>query len=172
MPLSPGVRVGPYEILSPIGRGGMGEVWRARDGKLHRDVAIKSLPEEVREDSDRLARFEREARLLAALNHSHIASIFGLEQQDGATYLVMELVEGPTLAERLAAGALPVDEALAVARDVAIGLEAAHGAGIIHRDLKPANVKLRQDGSVKILDLGLARTVESSGRVDSSLSPT
>ncbi len=172
MPLSSGVRVGPYEILTPIGRGGMGEVWRARDGKLHRDVAIKALPEDVREDADRLARFEREARLLAALNHPNIASIFGLEQQDGSTYLVMELVEGPTLAERLAAGALPVDEALAVAREIATGLEAAHQAGIIHRDLKPANVKLKPDGSIKILDLGLARTVESSGRVDSSLSPT
>jgi Tol biopolymer transport system component len=172
MPLSSGVRVGPYEILTPIGRGGMGEVWRARDGKLQRDVAIKALPEDVREDADRMARFEREARMLAALNHPNIASIYGLEENDGGTYLVLELVEGPTLAERLAAGALPVDEALAVAREIAIGLEAAHQAGIIHRDLKPANVKMRSDGSVKILDLGLARTVESSGRVDSSLSPT
>jgi Tol biopolymer transport system component/tRNA A-37 threonylcarbamoyl transferase component Bud32 len=172
MPLTPGVRVGTFEILAPIGHGGMGEVWRARDGKLHRDVAIKALPEDLREDPDRLTRFEREARMLAALNHPNIASIYGLEEKDGSAYLVMELVEGPTLAERLAAGALPFDEALAVARDIAIGLEAAHQAGIIHRDLKPANVKLRQDGSVKILDLGLARTIESSGRVDSSLSPT
>jgi Tol biopolymer transport system component/tRNA A-37 threonylcarbamoyl transferase component Bud32 len=172
MPLSPGVRVGPFEILSPIGQGGMGEVWRARDGKLHRDVAIKALPEELRADPDRLSRFEREARLLAALNHPNIASIYGLEEKDGSAYLVLELIEGPTLAERLAAGALPVDEALTVAREIAIGLEAAHRAGIIHRDLKPANVKLRPDGSVKILDLGLARTVESSGAVDSSLSPT
>jgi serine/threonine-protein kinase len=172
MPLSPGVRVGTFEILSPIGHGGMGEVWRARDGKLHRDVAIKALPEDLREDPDRLARFEREARLLAALNHPNIASIYGLEEKDGSAYLVLELVEGSTLAERLAAGPLPTDEALAVAREIAVGLEAAHEAGIIHRDLKPANVKLRPDGSVKILDLGLARTVEPSGLPDSSLSPT
>ena len=172
MALHAGDRIGPYEIVAPIGRGGMGEVWRARDGKLQRDVAIKALPEELRTDSERLSRFEREARLLAALNHPGIASIFGLEKQDGTTYIVMELVEGTTLAERLAAGALPMEEALEVALGIAAGLEAAHGAGIIHRDLKPANVKVRPDGSVKLLDLGLARTIETSGAVDSSLSPT
>ena len=172
MPLAPGDRIGPYEILAPIGRGGMGEVWRGRDGKLHREVAIKALPEEFREDVDRRARFDREARLLATLNHSHIASIYGIEEQGGTTYLVMELVEGETLAERLAAGPLPVDEALAVGEGLAAALEAAHGAGILHRDVKPANVKVRPDGSVKLLDLGLARSFEARGSVDSSLSPT
>src|SRR5690242_12860944 len=115
MALHAGDRIGPYEIVAPLGRGGMGEVWRARDGKLQRDVAIKALPEELRTDPERLSRFEREARLLAALNHPGIASIFGLEKQDGTTYIVMELVEGTTLAERLAAGALPMEEALEVA---------------------------------------------------------
>ena len=151
----------------------MGEVYRARDSKLHRDVAIKALPDAVSQDPERLPRFEREARLLAALNHPNIAAIYGLEDQDGARLLVLELVEGPTLAERLAAGPLPVDEALSVAAGIAAGLEAAHGAGIIHRDLKPSNVKLRPDGAVKVLDLGLARVAETpGGAVDSSLSPT
>jgi Tol biopolymer transport system component len=173
MALSPGARIGSYEIVAPIGRGGMGEVWRARDGRLQRDVAIKALPEGFRKDPGRLARFEREARLLAALNHPNIASIYGLEEKEGGdTYIVMEFVDGQTLAERLAAGPLPVEETLAAARGIAAGLEAAHGAGIVHRDLKPANVKIRPDGSVKLLDLGLARVVEPSSEVDSSLSPT
>jgi eukaryotic-like serine/threonine-protein kinase len=172
MALRAGDRIGTYEIVAPLGRGGMGEVWRARDANLHRDVAIKTLPEEFRSDGARLARFEREARLLAALNHPGIASIYGLEKRDGTTYLVMELVEGATLAERLAAGALPLDDALAAAAGIATALEAAHGAGIVHRDLKPANVKIRPDGSVKVLDLGLARTFETSRDPDSSLSPT
>ncbi|MGE5278469.1 MAG: protein kinase domain-containing protein [Acidobacteriota bacterium] len=173
MPLVPGQRIGPYEIAASIGRGGMGEVWRARDGKLQREVAIKALPEEFRRDPERLARFEREARLLASLNHPSIAAIYGLEEQDGSQFIVMELVPGQTLAERLAEGPLAVEEAIAVAAQVAAGLEAAHGAGIIHRDLKPSNIKLRPDGAVKLLDLGLARAVEPSGApVDSSLSPT
>ena len=173
MPLAPGVRVGSYEVVSPIGRGGMGEVYRARDSRLHRDVALKALPPGFEQDRERLARFEREARLLAALNHPNIAAIYGLEEQDGSRLLVLELVEGPTLAEKLATGALPIEEALSVASGIASGLEAAHEAGIIHRDLKPSNVKVRPDGAVKVLDLGLARVAETSGRaVDSSLSPT
>lgn len=172
MPLSPGTRVGTYEVIAPIGRGGMGEVYRARDTKLQREVALKTLPKEFEQDRDRLARFEREARMLASLNHSNIAAIHGLEEQDGARFLVMELVEGQTLDERIAEGPLPVDEALAVAAQIAAGLEAAHESGIIHRDLKPSNVKIRPGGSVKVLDLGLARTVDAPGALDSSLSPT
>jgi serine/threonine protein kinase/Tol biopolymer transport system component len=173
MSLAPGARVGSYEVLAPIGRGGMGEVYRARDSRLHRDVALKALPDAFSEDPERLLRFEREARLLAALNHPNIAAIYGLEDQTGARLLVMELVEGPTLAEKLASGPLPIEEALSVGAGIASGLEAAHEAGIIHRDLKPSNVKVRPDGTVKVLDLGLARVAEASGiAVDSSLSPT
>jgi Tol biopolymer transport system component len=172
MALSPGSRVGIYEVIAPIGRGGMGEVYRARDSKLQRDVAIKALPEEFQHDPDRLLRFEREARLLASLNHTNIAAIHGLEEQGGTRFLVMELVEGQTLDERIAEGPLPLDEALSVAAQIAAGLEAAHEAGIIHRDLKPSNVKLRPGGSVKVLDLGLARTVATPGGLDSSFSPT
>ena len=151
----------------------MGEVYRARDTRLHREVAIKVLPDAFSQDRDRLLRFEREARLLAALNHPNIASIYGLEEQDGARLLVLELVEGLTLAEKLASGPLPIDEVLSVGAGVASGLEAAHEAGIIHRDLKPSNVKVRTDGAVKVLDLGLARVAETSSvAVDSSLSPT
>jgi Tol biopolymer transport system component len=172
MPLAPGSRVGVYQVIAPIGRGGMGEVYRARDLRLQREVALKALPEEFQRDSERLARFEREARMLAALNHSNVAAIHGLEEQDGARFLVLELVEGETLAERLASGPMAIDEALAVAVQIAAGLEAAHAAGIVHRDLKPSNVKIRPGGSVKVLDLGLARSVEMTGTVDSSLSPT
>jgi Tol biopolymer transport system component len=151
----------------------MGEVYRARDSRLHRDVALKALPPGFEQDRERLARFEREARLLAALNHPNIAAIYGLEEKDGSPLLVMELVEGPTLTERLATGPLPIEDALSIAAAIALGLEAAHEAGIIHRDLKPSNVKVRTDGSVKVLDLGLARVAETPGRaVDSSLSPT
>ncbi len=173
MPLSAGSRVGVYEVIAPIGRGGMGEVYRARDSRLHREVAIKALPDAFSEDRDRLLRFEREARLLAALNHPNVAAIYGLEEQGASRLLVMELVEGPTLAERLASGPLPMEEALAVGLGIATGLEAAHEAGIIHRDLKPSNVKVRSDGTVKVLDLGLARVANPpSAAVDSSLSPT
>ena len=151
----------------------MGAVWRARDTKLGRDVAIKVLPAEFASEEERLARFEREARLLAALNHPNVAAIYGLEVFDGAPHLVLECVEGETLAERLAAGALPVPEALTVCRQIALALEAAHEAGVIHRDLKPANVKIRPDGSVKVLDFGLAKFVESEpARRDLTQSPT
>ena len=172
MPLAPGTRLGPYEIGPPIGKGGMGEVYRARDTKLDRDVAIKVLPEEFAKDKERLARFEREAKLLASLNHPNIASIYGLEESDGVKALVLELVEGPTLAERIAEGPISVEEALPMARQIAEALEAGHDAGVIHRDLKPANVKLKEDGTVKVLDYGLAKALEGDapGGADSELS--
>ncbi len=157
MSLGPGTRLGPYEILSPLGAGGMGEVYRARDTRLGRDVAIKVLPDLLSGDVDRLARFEREARLLAALSHSGIAAIYGVEDAGGATALVMELVEGPTLAERIASGPIEVDECLRIGRQLAEALEYAHDRGIIHRDLKPANIKLRPDGTVKVLDFRIWR---------------
>ncbi len=173
MTIAPGARLGHYEVLSPLGKGGMGEVYRATDTKLKRDVALKLLPESFIEDPERLARFEREAQLLAQLQHPNIASIFGIEENDGVRALVMELVEGPTLAERLESGALPLEEALSVARQIAEALEAAHDKGIVHRDLKPANIKLRPDGTVKVLDFGLAKAWESeSGGTGLSLSPT
>ena len=172
MTLSPGTKHGPYEILAPLGAGGMGEVYRARDTRLRREVALKALPAALAADPERLARLEREARLLAALNHPNIAAIYGVEDAGDSVLLVLELVEGETLAERLANGALPIDDALSICSQIACGLEAAHEAGVIHRDLKPANVKIRPDGSVKILDLGLARGLDSSPAVDPSLSPT
>jgi eukaryotic-like serine/threonine-protein kinase len=156
MSLAAGTRVGPYEIVSAIGAGGMGEVYRARDTKLQRDVAIKVLPDLFAADPERLARFEREAQLLASLNHPNIAHVYGVEDRA----LVMELVEGDDLAQRLARGPIPVDEALAIARQIADALEAAHEHGIVHRDLKPANVKVRPDGAVKVLDFGLAKAME------------
>ena len=157
MALSAGTRLGPYEILAPLGAGGMGEVYRATDTKLGRDVAIKVLPAEMASDAGRLERFQREAHLLAALNHPHIAAIHGLEEADGQPFLVLELVEGEDLKERLARGAIPVDEALEIAVQVAEALEEAHNTGIVHRDLKPANVKVTPDGKVKVLDFGLAK---------------
>ncbi|MEX2270553.1 MAG: protein kinase [Vicinamibacterales bacterium] len=159
MPLTPGTRVGSYEITASIGAGGMGEVYRARDSKLKRDVAIKVLPEDVANDRERLARFQREAEVLAALNHPNIAHIHGLEEANGTTALVMELVEGDDLAERLRRGPMALDEALPIAKQIAEALEAAHEQGIIHRDLKPANVKVRSDGTVKVLDFGLAKAL-------------
>jgi serine/threonine-protein kinase len=173
MALAAGTRLGPYEIVAPLGAGGMGEVYRARDTKLLREVALKILPELFAADPTRLARFKREAQLLAALNHPRIAAIYGLEDTDGTPALVLELVEGPTLADRLAQGALPVDEALAIARQVVEALEAAHERGIVHRDLKPANIKLRSDGEVKVLDFGLAKALDAEAHpIDASLSPT
>jgi serine/threonine-protein kinase len=157
--LEAGSRLGVYDIISPIGAGGMGEVYKAHDVKLGRDVAIKVLPPTFATDPDRLARFEREARLLAALNHPNIAQIYGFEESSGSTALVMELVEGETLAVRIGRGRIPVRETLAIARQIAEALAAAHDQGIIHRDLKPANVKLRPDGTVKVLDFGLAKIV-------------
>ncbi len=168
MALAPGTRLGVYEITAPLGEGGMGQVWRARDTKLDRDVAIKVLPEAFAHDADRLARFTREARTLAALNHPNIAAIHGLEEsspstssgQVGVTALVMELVEGEDLSQRIARGAIPLDEAIPIAKQIAEALEAAHEQGIIHRDLKPANIKVRADGTVKVLDFGLAKALD------------
>ena len=168
-----GRQIGSYEILSLLGKGGMGEVYRARDTKLGRDVAIKVVASAFLSDPERLARFEREARVLATLNHPHIGAIYGLEETDGVRGLVLELVEGATLAERLASGPLPIREALTVARQIADALEAAHDKGIIHRDLKPANIKITPDGTVKVLDFGLAKVfaMHGSGR-DLSQLPT
>ena len=160
MSISSGSRVGPYEVQSLIGAGGMGEVYRALDTKLNRSVALKMLPASLDRDVERLSRFRREAQVLASLNHPHIAQIYGFEDSGGAHALVMELVEGPTLADRLAQGAMPIDEAVAVARQIVAALEAAHEQGIVHRDLKPANIKVRRDGEVKVLDFGLAKAME------------
>jgi len=151
--------VGHYEITSQLGKGGMGEVYRARDTKLNRDVALKVLPEEFAGDPERMARFKREAQLLASLNHTNIATIYGLEEGGGVSALVMELAEGPTLADRIGKGPIPLDEALAMARQIAEALEPAHEKGIIHRDLKPANIKVTPDGAVKVLDFGLAKAM-------------
>jgi hypothetical protein len=172
--LAAGTRLGPYEILAPLGAGGMGEVFRARDTRLGRDVAIKALPEAFAEDPERLARFEREARLLASLSHPNIAGILGLEEVEGRRYLVLEFVDGETLAARLARGPLPVLESLQVCAQVAAGVEAAHEAGVIHRDLKPGNVMLKEDGTVKVLDFGLAKSggAVSNSTSDLSASPT
>ena len=171
MRLEQGLTLGPYVVVSTLGRGGMGEVYRARDTKLDRDVAIKVLPAVFGSDPDRVARFQREARTLAALNHPNIAAIYGLEERDGATALVLELVEGPTLADRIAQGAVPLDEALRIATQIADALEAAHERGIIHRDLKPANVKLRHDGTVKVLDFGLAKRPSGADARDVRVDP-
>ena len=160
MLLAPGTRLGPYQIVAPLGAGGMGEVYRARDEKLNRDVALKVLPELFALDADRLARFNREAQVLASLNHPNIAGIFGFEASGTVQALVLELVEGPTLDERIAAGPIPLDEALSIARQIAEGLDAAHEQGIIHRDLKPANIKVGPGGTVKLLDFGLAKVLD------------
>jgi serine/threonine-protein kinase len=162
MSFTAGIRIGPYEITSPLGEGGMGIVYRARDTKLGRDVAIKALPDAFANDSDRLQRFQREAQVLASLNHPNIAQIYGLEESDQTRCIVMELVEGETLQERLKRGPIPVDEALPIAKQIAEALEAAHEKGIIHRDLKPANIKVGFEGKVKVLDFGLAKAMESS----------
>ena len=157
MRLATGTRIGPYEVRSPLGVGGMGEVYRARDTKLNRDVALKILPEAYATDPERLARFKREAQVLAALNHPHIGAIYDFEDSGSPQALVLELVDGPTLADRISTGPLPIEEALSVARQIAEALGAAHKQGIVHRDLKPANIKLRTDGTVKVLDFGLAK---------------
>ena len=170
MALNSGARLGPYEITAQIGVGEMGEVYRATDTNLKRSVAIKVLPESVAGDAERLARFQREAEVLAALNHPNIAQIHGLEKSAGTIALVMELVEGPTLADRIGQGAIPVDEALPIAKQIAEALEAAHEQGIIHRDLKPANVKVRTDGTVKVLDFGLAKALEPMGVMSAEMS--
>ena len=173
MAIQSGTHLGPYEILAAIGAGGMGEVYRAHDPKLGRDVAIKVLPEAFARDSDRMARFQREAKVLASLDHPNIASIHGLEESGGTRALVMQLVEGPTLADRIKAGPIPVDESVRIARQIADALEYAHERGIIHRDLKPANVKVTNDDVVKVLDFGLAKALEGDpSSIDISTSPT
>src|SRR5499427_8003523 len=160
MPISVGTRFGAYEVTSSLGSGGMGEVYRARDTNLKRDVSLKTLPPAVANDADRLARFQREAEVLASLNHPNIAHIYGLERSEGTTALAMELIEGQTLDERISQGRIPVEEALRIANQIADALEAAHERGIVHRDLKPANIKLRPDGIVKVLDFGIAKALD------------
>ena len=174
MSLSAGTRLGAFEILAPLGKGGMGEVYRARDTKLEREVAIKVLPDALTQDPERLARFQREATLLAALNHPHIGSIYGLEEAEGKPFLVLELAPGEDLSDRIERGPIPVDEAVEIARQIAEALEEAHEKGIVHRDLKPANIKLTQDGKVKVLDFGLAKAyaADETGATDVSQSPT
>ena len=179
MAITVGTRIGAYEVIAALGVGGMGEVYRARDTKLNRDVALKILPNTFASDPERLARFDREAQVLAALNHPNIAAIYGVEDSSDVRALVMELVEGDTLADRIARGALPLDEALPIARQIADALEAAHEQAIIHRDLKPANIKVRDDGTVKVLDFGLAKLTAPMGTmaasataVGASMSPT
>ena len=160
MALTVGSRLGHYDVTALIGEGGMGEVYQATDTTLNHQVALKILPEAFATDPDRLARFEREAKVLASLNHPGIAAIYGLEEADGTRALVLELVEGPTLADRIKLEPIPLDEALPIAKQIAEALEAAHEAGVIHRDLKPANIKVKDDGTVKVLDFGLAKALD------------
>ncbi len=152
-----GKSLGHYQITNQLGKGGMGEVYQAKDQILGRNVAIKVLPEEFAKDADRVARFQREAKVLASLNHPNIAAIYGLEQSEGKNFLVLELVEGETLADRIKAGPIPIEESLKLALQIANALETAHEKGVIHRDLKPANIKVTPDGKVKVLDFGLAK---------------
>ena len=160
MALSAGTRLGHYDVIALLGEGGMGQVWQATDTQLNREVALKILPDAFAADPDRLARFTREAQILASLNHSNIAQIYGIEEAEGTRALVLELVEGPTLADRISKGPIPLDEALPITKQIAEALEAAHEAGVIHRDLKPANIKVREDGTVKVLDFGLAKALK------------
>jgi serine/threonine protein kinase len=173
MSVTIGTQLGSHEITALLGKGGMGEVYRARDTKLKREVAIKVLPDEFSRDPDRVSRFQREAEVLASLNHPNIAAIHSLEEANGSRFLVLELVEGDTLADRLQRGPLPVDDALNIARQICEALEAAHEKGVVHRDLKPANVKITPDGKVKVLDFGLAKALEGTPtRATLSNSPT
>jgi serine/threonine protein kinase len=173
MALTPGAKLGPYEIQSRLGAGGMGEVYRARDSKLCRNIALKVIPQEFAQDGQRMARFQREAQVLASLNHPNIASLYDLEESGDRRALVMELVEGPTLADRIRGNAIPFEEALPIARQIAEALEYAHERGIIHRDLKPANIKLTLDSNVKLLDFGLAKALQGDTVMrESSDSPT
>jgi serine/threonine-protein kinase len=173
MTLTIGTQLGSHEITALLGKGGMGEVYRARDLKLKREVAIKILPEEFSRDPDRLSRFQREAEVLASLNHPNIAAIYDLQEAKESRFLVLELVEGETLADRISRSPIPVEEALGIAKQISEALEAAHEKGIIHRDLKPGNVKITPDGRVKLLDFGLAKAFEpDSGARDLSNSPT
>src|SRR5262245_27519605 len=172
MSLQIGQQLGSYEITALLGKGGMGEVYRARDRKLKREVAIKIVPEEFSLDADRVNRFQREAEVLAALNHPNVAAIYEVEEADNTRFLVLELVEGQTLAERIQHGAIPVEEALDIARHICEAVEAAHEEGVIHRDLKPANVKITPEGKVKVLDFGLAKALEGVPGRATSNSPT
>ena len=172
MPRTVGSRLGHYDVTALIGEGGMGQVYQATDTKLKRQVALKILPEAFATDPDRLARFQREAEVLASLNHPGIAAIYGIEEAEGTRALVLELVEGPTLADRIARGPIPLEEALPIAKQIAEAVEAANEAGVIHRDLKPANIKVREDGTVKVLDFGLAKAIAGDGAKDLADSPT
>ncbi len=172
MTFAPGARLGPYEIVAPLGAGGMGEVYRAVDTRLKRQVAVKVLPASVASDPERLARFQREAEVLASLNHPHIAAIHGLEEADGVRAIVMELIEGEDLAARIAHGPVPLDQALVLAQQIAGALEVAHEQGIVHRDLKPANIRVRPDGTVKVLDFGLAKVIAPTAGLPQDDSPT
>src|SRR5262249_31859343 len=172
MGLTIGTQLGSHEITALLGKGGMGEVYRARDLKLKREVAIKILPEEFSRDLDRISRLQREAEVLASLNHPNIAAIHDLQEANGTRYLVLELVEGETLADRLKRGLIPIDEALEIATHICEALEAAHEKGIVHRDLKPANIKLNPSGQVKVLDFGLAKVADVQATADFSNSPT
>jgi eukaryotic-like serine/threonine-protein kinase len=162
MSVDVGTRLGSLEIIALLGKGGMGEVYRARDTKLKREVAIKFLPDEFARDPERVIRFQREAEVLASLNHPNIAGIYDVEEASGLRYLVLELVEGETLADRIARGPIPVEEAMGIALQICEALEAAHERGIIHRDLKPSNVKVTTEGEIKVLDFGLAKAMESN----------
>src|SRR5450755_1254806 len=170
MGIGSGTKLGPYEILAPLGAGGMGEVYRARDSKLNRDVALKILPAMFANDAERMARFRREARVLASLNHPNIGSIYGLEESNNLHVLVLELVEGATLADRITASAIPLEEALAIARQIAEAMAYAHERGVTHRDLKPANIKITPEGNVKVLDFGLAKVLQGDKHLDSGSS--
>ena len=174
MPLTPGTRLGHYNVTALLGEGGMGQVWQATDTQLNRQVALKIVPDAFAADPERLARFTREAQILASLNHPNIAASHGIEEDEveGRRALVLELVEGPTLADRISKGPIPVEDALPIAKQIAEALEAAHEAGVIHRDLKPANIKVREDGTVKVLDFGLAKALDPNPDADPSQSPT
>src|SRR6185503_10494574 len=162
--MEPGTRIAHYEVLAVIGRGGMGEVYRARDSKLQRDVALKTLSAEFAADAERVARLEREATVIAALNHPHIAAIYGIEDHDAGKVLVLELVDGQTLKDRLHRGPLRIEPALQIAVQIASAIESAHDRGVVHRDLKPDNIAFTRDGHVKVLDFGLAKSVTPAGR--------
>ena len=170
MSLEVGSRIAHYDVTALIGEGGMGQVYQATDTKLNRQVALKILPEAFATDPDRLARFQREAQVLASLNHPNIAQIHGIEEAEDTRALVLELVEGPTLADRIKQGPISVDEALPIAKQIAEALEAAHEQGVIHRDLKPANIKVKPDGTVKVLDFGLAKALDTTPEGDPSQS--
>src|SRR5688500_967720 len=171
MPLAPGTKIDGYEIVALIGAGGMGEVYRARDARLGRDVAIKIVSPAIARDADGLMRFEREARMLASLNHPNIAAIYGVEDGAGAPALILELVDGETLADRIACGPLSIADALAIARQITDALDTAHEAGIVHRDLKPANIKITDGGNVKVLDFGLAKAIAAAAEPDAAIDP-